>query len=605
MNRSLPKIVWSLLQGLPQKRRVQLVFLLGLMLISGLAEFVSIGAILPFLAILADPERAQQTPLIAGLISALGLDDGTNLRWQLTLLFASAAVGAGAIRFVLVFAVARINFGIGHVLGSEIYRRALFQPYEVHASRNSAEILGAIHKVDEVVWAMLALLNLVSAAVIGSCIAIALIAFNTWETVVALMALGAIYAIVFVMTRSRLLTNSQVVSEALNKRVQIVQEGLGGIRNVIIDQMQPIFAKRFNEIDWPMRQAQASNNTIGPAPRFAIEALGMVVVAVLAYVKAVSAGGLAAALPALGALALGAQRLMPLLQQAYHGWAHAHGTRQLLDDVTRLLHQPLSEDTLEKQVEPLPFTGEIRLHQMSFQYQAELPPVLENVSFCIKKGARVGFIGVTGSGKSTIMDLIMGLLQATKGEILVDGVPLKGKSRQAWRRNISHVPQTIFLADSSIEENIAFGIPKDQIDSLLVRKAAKQACIDETIESWPNRYQTLVGERGIRLSGGQRQRIGIARALYKQADVIVFDEATSALDNETEQEVIEAIESLGSNLTVLIVAHRLSTLRNCSQIIELKNAGVHRIVSYQDIMNDTQGFTIATETEAELNNLTQ
>ena len=213
------------------------------------------------------------------------------------------------------------------------------------------------------------------------------------------------------------------------------------------------------------------------------------------------------------------------------------------------------------------------------------PLVLNNLNLTIQKGSRIGFIGVTGSGKSTLLDIIMGLLQPTEGTIEIDALPLTTSNNRAWQAHIAHVPQAIFLADSTIEDNIAFGVPKDKIDKTRVKQAARQAQVADIIESWPKKYQTYVGERGIRLSGGQRQRIGIARALYKQADVIIFDEATSALDNETEQAVMHAIESLGDNLTILIIAHRLTTLKKCTQIVEMGDGGIKRIGSYEDIVS--------------------
>ena len=217
-----------------------------------------------------------------------------------------------------------------------------------------------------------------------------------------------------------------------------------------------------------------------------------------------------------------------------------------------------------------------------------LPDVLRQLNINIPKGSRVGFIGTTGSGKSTLLDIVMGLLQPTEGTIKIDGQVVTVENKRAWQAHVAHVPQSIFLADSTIEENIAFCVPKGQIDRQRVRHAAQQAQIADSIDTWPEKYKTIVGERGVRLSGGQRQRIGIARALYKQADVIIFDEATSALDSETEQAVMLAIESLSQDLTLLIIAHRLTTLRTCSQIVELEEGTLKRIGTYQSIMNQSE-----------------
>jgi ATP-binding cassette subfamily B protein len=267
---------------------------------------------------------------------------------------------------------------------------------------------------------------------------------------------------------------------------------------------------------------------------------------------------------------------MPLLQQIYQGWVQVSGNRQLLHDVVDLLNQSVAKET-QMQLPPLPFEREIRLEQVSFRYQAHLPLVLQGLNLTIPKGARVGFVGATGSGKSTAMDLLMGLLQPTEGRILVDDTPLAGTSRLAWQHNIAHVPQAIYLADASFAENIAFGVQRGQIDLARVRQAARQAQIADFIETNASGYDATVGERGVRLSGGQRQRIGIARALYKQTSVLIFDEATNALDSETEAAVIASIRALARDLTILIIAHRLGTLRECDMVVEIKQGLISKV----------------------------
>jgi ABC-type multidrug transport system fused ATPase/permease subunit len=276
------------------------------------------------------------------------------------------------------------------------------------------------------------------------------------------------------------------------------------------------------------------------------------------------------ALPVLGALALGAQRLLPLLQVIYGGWTNMNISRQSMADVVAILDLPI-EDRYQstRPIEPLPFERKIELEGVSFRYSPDRPLVLKDVSLTVNKGARVGFIGKTGSGKSTIMDLVMGLLQPTSGQIKIDGTVLTSENVREWQAQIAHVPQAIYLADTTIAANIAFGIAESEIDLVRVREAARHAELEDFIESLSDHYNSIVGERGIRLSGGQRQRIGIARALYKQAKLLVFDEATSALDNETEAAVMASIGSLHRDLTILIIAHRLSTVEKCDQIYRL------------------------------------
>ncbi|MCG3770859.1 MAG: Lipid A export ATP-binding/permease protein MsbA [Nitrosomonadaceae bacterium] len=310
----------------------------------------------------------------------------------------------------------------------------------------------------------------------------------------------------------------------------------------------------------------------------------MILIAFLAYLMSRREGGMAMAVPVLGALALGAQRLLPVLQQAYSALAIIRGAEASLRDTVLLLEQPLPVEADSAVPEPLPFAHGILLEDMSFSYTTGTVPVLSNIDLFLPRGKRIGFLGATGSGKSTLLDVIMGLLQPSEGNLRVDGQIIGGKNYRNWQLHVAHVPQSIYLSDSSIEENIAFGLPKNKIDSPRVRQVAKQAQIDEVIEGWPDKYQTRVGERGVRLSGGQRQRIGIARALYKRADVIIFDEATSALDNETERAVMQAIDSLSPDLTILIVAHRLTTLQKCDFIVELNNGRVSRIGPYHELV---------------------
>jgi ATP-binding cassette, subfamily B, bacterial PglK len=233
------------------------------------------------------------------------------------------------------------------------------------------------------------------------------------------------------------------------------------------------------------------------------------------------------------------------------------------------------------------------LKDVSFCYTPDSPKVLNRINLTIRKGERVGFIGTSGSGKSTLLDMIMGLLPASAGQIVIDGVQLTTANQRAWQSQLAHVPQSIFLTDRSVAENIAFGQPKSTIDMARVHEAANQAHIAELIESWPEGYDTEVGERGIRLSGGQRQRIGIARALYKRASIIVLDEATSALDSETEEAVMKSIETLSTSLTILVIAHRLSTLRICDRIIELGGQGVRRIGSWTEIVGEATDASTA------------
>ena len=566
------------------RRRRQFVLLLILMILASLAEVISIGAVLPFLAILTDPVRVFTHPSAHPLFVALGLMEPTQLLLPLTVSFGLAAFFAGAMRLMLLWASTRLSFSAGADLSISIYRRTLYQPYATHIARNSSEIIDGISsKTGNAIYLINMALNLISSSVMFIAIFVTLLLVDPFTAFTAFSGFGLIYIFVVALTRKRLKINSQTVARESTYVIKSLQEGLGGIRDVLIDGSQPAYCNFYRNADKPLRRAQADNSFISSSPRYGMEALGMILIAVLAYTLAQQADGIAKAIPVLGALALGAQRFLPILQQAYSSLSGIQGGLASLIDILELLDQPLPNYASQIAPKKLPFNYQIYLKQISFQYSHQTTWVLNDISLSIPKGSRVGFIGVTGSGKSTLLDIVMGLLTPTKGALEIDDQPINESNRRAWQAHIAHVPQSIFLADSSIEENIAFGVPKDQINFKQVREAAQKAQIEDLIESLPEKYQTRVGERGVRLSGGQRQRIGIARALYKQADVIIFDEATSALDNETEQAVMQAIEGLGVDITVLLIAHRVSTLRNCTLLVELGSGGIQRIGSFQDI----------------------
>jgi len=583
---------------LSSRRRKQFALLSVLMLVGGVAEVVSLGAVIPFLAAVANPGKVLSHPVVDSFLSAfthlssvIGLKfppianhqsaiptsqslslvlAPTTLLSILAVTFALAALSAGGIRLLLLWASTRLANAAGADLSLEVYRRTLYQPYSVHVSRNSSAIISNItSKVGLVILTLSSCLTIGTCFIIIIAIVAALFVANTTVALLSALALGLGYVVITKVSSKKMLYNSTQIAKEQTQVVRALQEGLGGIRDVLLDGTQPAYCHIYQRADAPLRRAQASITFISQSPRFLMESIGMVLFAALALGMSHGPQGTLAALPILGALALGAQRLLPALQQGYAAWSSIIAYQSSTQEVLELLDQPLSPEASQPLPAPLPFKILIQFDSVKFRFTSETPWVIDNLSFNIPKGTRVGFVGKTGSGKSTCLDLLMGLLEPTSGRIMVDGIVLNQQNLRSWQRNIAHVPQSIYLADTSLAENIAFGIPPENIDIIRVREAARQAQIADFIESSPQGYQALVGERGIRLSGGQRQRIGIARALYKQVTVLVFDEATSALDHETEKAVMEAIEGLSADLTILIIAHRLTTLKNCAQIIDL------------------------------------
>ena len=586
---SLNALLLRLWKHISPRRQRQFSLLFILMILASLAEIVSIGAVLPFLAVLTEPERIFTLPALQGLISTLGITSSKELLLPLTIGFGISAIGAGAMRLALLWASTRLSFATGADLSSAIYERTLYQDYAVHTARNSSVIIdGILNKTNNVIFdIVMPALMVVSAVVMLILILTALIWVDPGTALLAFAGFGAIYGLVLVLTKKRLQLNSARISKESAQVIKTLQEGLGGIRDVLIDGTQETYCQSYRQADAILRHSQGDNTFISIAPRFVVEALGMLLIAALAYWMSAGSEGIAKTVPVLGALALGAQRLVPILQQAYGSWARIKGSQSALAGALDLLDQPMPPASDSKA--SIAFHNAITLRQLGFSYGPEQAPVFHDLNLTITKGSRLGIVGTTGCGKSTLLDLMMGLLSPTSGALFVDGLQITPANRLAWQKRIAHVPQAIYLSDNSIAQNIAFGVRPQDIDLARVKEVAAQAQILDIIQSWPDQFDTLVGERGVRLSGGQRQRIGIARALYKEADVIVFDEATSALDNETEETLIQTIESLRQDITILMIAHRLTTLRNCTQIIELgKNVhgqgGIARTLSYPELI---------------------
>ena len=581
-NTSITRLLYRLYKHISPRRRGQLFLLLILMVVSSFAEVISIGAVLPFLGVLTSPESVYESVYAQGFISLFDISTPDQLIMPLTVIFGIAAVFAGMIRLLLLWVNTRLSFSTGADLSFNIYQRSLCQPYITHMERNSSEIINTISTKSNIVIydIILPIFTLISSMIMLSVILVAMLIINPVAMLMATSSFGLIYIVIVQLTSSRLKSNSKITALKSTKIIKTLQESLGAIREVLIDGNQSYYCQKYRDSDYMMRKAQAHNAFIGLSPRYVMEALGMVVFAVLAYMLIQQENGSNNAIPVLGALALGAQRMLPMLQQSYQSWSSINGGQASLNDVLTLLDQQVPDINSNQEII---FENNISLNDVSYRYNSQSPWILFKIDLTIVKGSKVGIIGSTGSGKSTFVDIIMGLIDPNEGNVSIDGIPVTALNKRSWQDHIAHVPQEIFLSDQTIEENIAFGVDKELIDLARVKNAAFQAQISNFIEGLPRKYHTKVGERGARLSGGQMQRIGIARAIYKQANIIVFDEATSALDVHTEKSVMDTIESINDNLTIFIIAHRIDILKNCTHIIKLEDANIKQFQNIQEV----------------------
>ena len=585
INQTLGSLILRLWSHITPMRRKQVAWFYILILLGTLAEIISLGMVLPFLGALTSPDTIFGHPWAQPFVELLELNSSEQLLLPLSLLFAVTAILSGLTRLSLLWVQTRLGNNIGNDIGSTAYRRTLYQPYSVHMARNSSEVIAALMtKVNTTIYfIIIPLFMLLSSLVVVLSVLIFLFILDPLLTFITILSVSSIYLVVISMSKERLSYNGLVVTEKTTGIAKIIQEGLGGIRDVLIDGLQETYYKIHKRTDGQLRYALSNIAIMGGAPRPIIEAFSMVLISFLAYSSINSGKDMSLLLPMLGVIAMAAQRLLPLVQQGYSSWTSILGGRESLIDVLKLLDQPMPDfDPADAKLH-LPFKKYLSLKDLDFSYIPNGDLVLKKINLKIMRGSKTGFIGTTGSGKSTLLDIIMGLIAPTSGEICIDDVVLDESNQRNWQSRIAHVPQTVFLTDASIAENIALGVRKEDIDWVKLRDAGEKAQISSFISSSPQDYETLVGERGMRLSGGQRQRIGIARALYKNCDVLVFDEATSALDNNTEKSVMDAIEGLDKDLTVFMVAHRLSSLENCDQIIELNEGSIVRTTSYEDI----------------------
>lgn len=567
---------WSL------RRRAQFYSLLVLIVISAFAEMVSVGAIVPVLYVLLGHPASSGTMALSSGASAfvLGLHLSTI---EVVWLFSAAVILSGLIRIFTSLVLCRFAFVIGADLSVEIYTSILGNNYEWHVNHNSSESLSAIQKITNLVLGMsFQLFQGILALAIFITVFAVMLFINPVISIAAAASFGVLYLLLTATFKRQLLANSKVQAELETRRVQEVQEGLGSIRDVIINRTQQWNVDRLARTEYLLRRVQASNFFYGLGSRYVIEAAVLLAFIGIASVFVNSPAGFIAVAPVLGGLALGAQKLLPQLQQIYTSWTLLAASSSSLDDVVGLLRElePAQNRAAAHPVkaEPipaaLPSVPLIALKDVAFRYRGAPASVLDGVNLEIATGTHVGFVGRTGSGKSTLMDLMLGLLRPSEGSVEINGTPLSESNLESWQSALAHVPQVIYLADASIAENIALGVPTDEVDFERIREAARKAQLAEFIDGLPDGYKTHVGERGARLSGGQRQRIGLARALYRRPSVLFFDEATSALDTETEQSVVEAVRGLGSEYTIVTIAHRASTLLYCDRTFEVADGHV-------------------------------
>ena len=583
---SIYSLLIELKNFLPRHFRVRLFWLIFLMVFSAFAEIISIGLIVPFLSAITNPSVIFESDMIQPVLSFFSVESDYSLIVFLTFAFCIAAITSAGLRLTTLWMQTRFCYSIGAYLSSQIYKNSLYQSYSVHLSRNSSEFISTIVSKTSAStsFAILPSLNILSSSFVLLAIILTLVLIHPVIALTSFALFAFLYGGVILLTRKKLDSDSEKISYEQDQVIKILQEGFGSIRDILVSNTQEVYLEAYSLSFNRLQRAWSNVEIIKGIPRYVIEALSVIAISLLALFFYSQPNGVIGAIPILGAMALGAQRMLPILQLLYSSFSSLRAGYASLSDVLELLAEPSNEILIKSSNKEISFKNKIRIENLQFKYSPDGPMILDGIDLEIPKGSMIGIIGTTGSGKSTLIDIVMGLLQPSAGKFIVDDAIITETNKLGWQSVIAHVPQAIFLADISIAENIALGTSADEIDYDLVEDAARQAQIHKSIMSWSDGYSTIVGERGVRISGGQRQRIGIARALYKKASVIILDEATSALDSETEVSVMQSIVSSNEDLTFLIVAHRLKTLQGCTKIIELSEGKISRQGLYSEII---------------------
>lgn len=586
------KELYSLLSSEQRKKLFRLQILVVLMSFAEIAGVISIG---PFMALVGDISQLQGEGRLAEIYRATGLENPRGfLFWVGIGVFVVLTVAA-CISMFTIWRLSMYGARVGAELGNRLFGHYMHQPWLFHASGSSSELTNRIaQELARITGNIInPLMQMNAKLVMALFMTLAIFLYNPWVAVSGFLLFSCAYIFLYKTVRHRLVRNGRHISEAQQMRFKLMGEGFGGIKDALLLGRQEVFTDRFQAECEKFATAQGETQALSQVPRYAMELIAFSgVIFLVLYLLSAHEGNLGEILPVLSVYALAGFKLMPAFQQVYTGMSQIRGNLAAFDAVrddlrasslTVATSSVLSDRRLAPQ-------REIRFDSVAFRYPGKEEQAVQNLDITIPANRVIGLVGASGSGKSTTIDLLLGLMAPQEGGLFIDGQRLTEKNVRAWQNSLGFVPQSIFLADSSIRENIAFGLPPEAVDQEKVNRAASLAHLDELLAELPQGLETRVGERGVQLSGGQRQRIGIARALYHDADVLVLDEATSALDGITEKLIMDAIHDFSGEKTIIMIAHRLATVRQCDSIYLLEQGRVIDQGTYGELASRNRIF---------------
>ena len=534
------------------------------------AELFSLASIIPFISIFLNPESYYSHPWLSPFIDFFKIQNKDGLFLFITIVFISLILISGSIKLLFLYLSNEITNFTEADFKAKIFEYNVNQSYSYHLKQGSNVIMSSIiQKTSQISLYLNDFVSIISGVMTSSLIFFFLVFLKPFIIISVTFFLITFFTIIFFVNKNKILKNSKRISQNQNEIVNIFQDSIGYVNETIIYSLHNIFISKFNKAVNVIASNMLFMHNKSQSPRIYLEYAALLCFAAIIFFFYKDNNEVSDSLTVLAALGLGTQKLLPLINRIQSSLTRMKNFQAGVEDTLDILDNSKIEKEKNLLLEKVFLKKKIKLNNVYFSYNKENNWILDNINLEIKKGSKVGIKGTTGSGKSTLGNIIIGLLDPTKGQLFVDDILINSQNKSSWHKNISIIPQNIFLNDVSIAENIAIGDDPKEIDLEKVKNAARQAQIHDFIVNTPNQYNEKVGERGIKLSGGQRQRIGIARALYREAKVILFDEATNQLDTNTESLIVQSINNLDKEITIILIAHRLSTLEDCDQIIDL------------------------------------
>lgn len=582
----------------PQLKR-RLIILQFFVFIMSALEVIGVLSIGPFMALVSNPDQINGEGFLAKIYFWSNAPDPKHfLIWagaaSLIALSVSTVMSMYTLRMLTIYGQL-----VGDHIGNQLYTHYLNQTWIFHTNHNSSYLTSKIsHEASRVSTGIInPFLHLSAKFLMSIIMSIVMFLYNPMVTLIGIIVFSISYGLIYKIVKNQLSSNGINITKYQAIKFKLIAEGIGGIKDIILMGRQQRFVERFHNAGFEASIATGRNHFLSMVPRYAVELVfyGTVIVLIL-YLSSANKGETTDLLPALSFYALATMKLLPAFQQIYYSTAQIKASLPAYENIKKDLN---SWQTKLKLIKPLEVKlnstfnspkKSIELKNIKFKYIGSDNFALNDISMCIPVKKMIGIVGSSGSGKTTAIDVLMGLINPDEGHLLIDGVKLDQLNLLYWRRKLGYVSQSIYLSDSTVRENIAFGLAKDEINEEKVLNAVNKAQLTELIAKLPYGIETIVGERGIQLSGGERQRIGIARALYNDADVLVFDEATSALDGVTEKLVMDAVHETGRDKTIVLVAHRLTTVKKCDWIYMLDKGRIIDEGTYDSLLENNKIF---------------